>query len=98
MDCVIFDIDGTLAEFDAPRLGHLVHGTDKQWDAFHDEMHAAAVIGPVARLAERLRAQGEAIVRAAGSIGPRHGCKRRASPMTPSTCAPKIRITPPTRR
>ncbi|ATI43632.1 polynucleotide kinase (plasmid) [Pacificitalea manganoxidans] len=66
MDCVIFDIDGTLAEFDAPRLGHLVHGIDKQWDAFHDEMHAAAVIGPVARLAERLRAQGEAIVLCSG--------------------------------
>ncbi|MEI4472797.1 phosphatase domain-containing protein [Frigidibacter sp. MR17.24] len=66
MDCVIFDIDGTLAEFDAPRLGHLVHGEDKQWDAFHDEMSRAATIEPVARLLARLRAQGERIVLCSG--------------------------------
>ncbi|MBR9652953.1 HAD family acid phosphatase [Thalassovita aquimarina] len=66
MDCVIFDIDGTLAEFDAPRLGHLVHGVTKQWDAFHDEMAEAPVIEPVARLLARLQAQGEAIVLCSG--------------------------------
>ncbi|OWU69978.1 polynucleotide kinase [Marinibacterium profundimaris] len=66
MDCVIFDIDGTLAEFDSQRLGHLVHGEDKHWDAFHDEMAAAAVIAPVARLLARLQAQGEAIILCSG--------------------------------
>ncbi|SLN41305.1 HAD superfamily, subfamily IIIB (Acid phosphatase) [Aquimixticola soesokkakensis] len=66
MDCVIFDIDGTLAEFDAPRLGHLVHGTTKRWQEFHDEMAAAAVIAPVARLLRSLKAQGEAVVLCTG--------------------------------
>ncbi|WP_323781744.1 HAD family acid phosphatase [Thalassovita sp.] len=66
MDCVIFDIDGTLAEFDAPRLGHLVHGEIKHWDAFHDAMASAPVIEPVLRLLTRLKAQGEAIVLCSG--------------------------------
>lgn len=62
MDCVMFDIDGTLAEFDAQALGHLVHGQDKCRDAFHDAMAVAPVIAPVARLLSRLKGQGEAIV------------------------------------
>ncbi|CUH65059.1 polynucleotide kinase [Thalassovita gelatinovora] len=66
MNCVIFDIDGTLAEFDAPQLGHLVHGATKQWDAFHDAMATAPVIEPVVRLLTRLNAQGEAIVLCSG--------------------------------
>jgi hypothetical protein len=44
MTCVIFDIDGTLARFDADRLGHLVHGVDKHWDAFHAAMADAPPI------------------------------------------------------
>ena len=32
--CVVFDVDGTLAEFDADRLGHLVHGVEKHWDYY----------------------------------------------------------------
>lgn len=66
MDCVIFDIDGTLAEFDADRLGHLVHGDTKQWQSFHEEMATAALIEPVARLLHKLKAQGEAIVLCTG--------------------------------
>ncbi|WP_240789596.1 HAD family acid phosphatase [Pseudooceanicola onchidii] len=66
MDCVIFDIDGTLAEFDADRLGHLVHGETKKWDDFHDAMAVAPVIEPVARLLSRLKAQGDAIVLCSG--------------------------------
>jgi beta-phosphoglucomutase-like phosphatase (HAD superfamily) len=66
MDCVIFDIDGTLAEFDAPRLGHLVHGPTKQWQNFHVAMASAPVIAPVARLLHRLRSGGEAIVLCSG--------------------------------
>lgn len=31
MNCVIFDVDGTLATFDADRLGHLVQGAEKHW-------------------------------------------------------------------
>ncbi|GHG84759.1 phosphatase domain-containing protein [Pseudodonghicola xiamenensis] len=66
MECVVFDIDGTLARFDADRLGHLVHGEDKHWDAFHDAMHDTAVIEPVARLLNRLRQSGEGIVLCSG--------------------------------
>ncbi len=42
--CVVFDVDGTLAEFDAAKLGHLVHGVEKQWDAFHMAMADAPLI------------------------------------------------------
>lgn len=66
MTAVIFDVDGTLAVFDAPRLGHLVHGAEKHWDAFHDAMADAPVIAPVARLLRHLKAQGEAIVICSG--------------------------------
>lgn len=66
MDCVIFDIDGTLAEFDAERLGHLVHGENKHWQSFHEEMATAPLIEPVARLLHKLKAQGDAIVLCTG--------------------------------
>ncbi|MBE9639659.1 HAD family acid phosphatase [Salipiger mangrovisoli] len=66
MDCVIFDIDGTLAHFDAARLGHLVHGETKHWDAFHEAMRDAPVIEPVARLLAKLQAQGETVVICSG--------------------------------
>ena len=36
--CVVFDVDGTLAHFDADKLGHLVHGKEKHWQEFHEEM------------------------------------------------------------
>ncbi|MDX2484702.1 MAG: HAD family acid phosphatase [Pseudodonghicola sp.] len=66
MDCVIFDIDGTLAEFDADRLGHLVHGKTKQWQDFHEEMASAPLVEPVARLLRKLKAQGDAVVLCTG--------------------------------
>ncbi|WP_085904059.1 HAD family acid phosphatase [Kiloniella majae] len=66
MDCVIFDIDGTLAHFDAPRLGHLVHGETKHWDEFHTEMATAPVIEAVARLLKKLHTGGEKIVLCSG--------------------------------
>lgn len=66
MTCVIFDIDGTLAHFDADRLGHLVHGVEKQWDEFHTAMADAPTVQPVVRLLRHLRAQGEAIVLCSG--------------------------------
>ena len=50
MDCVIFDIDGTLAEFDAPRLGHLVHGEvhdENAWVMGGIAPHAALIRGLV---------------------------------------------------
>ncbi|MBU2889611.1 HAD family acid phosphatase [Celeribacter halophilus] len=64
--CVVFDVDGTLAEFDAGSLGHLVHGVEKQWDAFHDAMADAPLIAPVAKLMRRLKASGETIVICSG--------------------------------
>ncbi|MQQ09303.1 polynucleotide kinase [Epibacterium sp. SM1979] len=66
LSCAIFDIDGTLAEFDADKLGHLVHGVDKHWDAFHDAMAETAVIEPVARVMRHLHAAGEKIVLCSG--------------------------------
>ena len=66
MSCVIFDIDGTLAHFDADRLGHLVHGEEKHWEAFHEAMSEAPVIAPVARLLTHLKAGGEQIVLCSG--------------------------------
>lgn len=64
--CAIFDIDGTLAEFDAERLGPLVHGPEKHWDAFHAAMADTPVIEPVARVLRRIRAGGDAIVLCSG--------------------------------
>lgn len=64
--CAIFDIDGTLAEFDAERLGPLVHGVEKHWDAFHDAMSTTAEIAPVARVLRQLKAGGEQIVLCSG--------------------------------
>lgn len=66
MNCVIFDVDGTLATFDAERLGHLVHGVEKQWDDFHDAMADAPAIVPIVRLLRHLKAQGEQIVICSG--------------------------------
>ncbi len=64
--CVIFDIDGTLAEFDAARLGHLVHGQNKQWQHFHEAMASAPLIEPVARVYRQLAAGGETVVLCSG--------------------------------
>jgi phosphoglycolate phosphatase-like HAD superfamily hydrolase len=64
--CVVFDVDGTLAEFDADKLGHLVHGVEKHWDEFHDAMAEASLIAPVAKLMQRLKESGETIVICSG--------------------------------
>ena len=64
--CAVFDIDGTLAEFDTQRVGPLVHGRQKHWDAFHDAMAETAVIAPVARVLRQLKAGGEQIVLCSG--------------------------------
>ena len=64
--CVVFDVDGTLAEFDAAKLGHLVHGIEKQWDAFHMAMADAPPIAPIAKLMRRLKQSGETIVICSG--------------------------------
>ncbi|PLS21123.1 HAD family acid phosphatase [Neptunicoccus cionae] len=64
--CVVFDVDGTLAEFDADRLGHLVHGVEKHWDDFHCAMADAALIDPIAKLMRRLKESGETIVICSG--------------------------------
>ena len=66
ISCVVFDVDGTLAHFDAERLGHLVHGQEKQWDAFHAAMATAEQIAPVAHLLRRLKDAGETIVICSG--------------------------------
>ncbi|KHA53206.1 HAD family acid phosphatase [Sulfitobacter geojensis] len=64
--CVVFDVDGTLAEFDAERLGPLVHGVEKHWDAFHHAMADAPLIAPIGRLMRRLKDSGETILICSG--------------------------------
>ncbi|SMR72925.1 hypothetical protein SAMN04488030_1673 [Aliiroseovarius halocynthiae] len=64
--CVVFDVDGTLAHFDADRLGHLVHGEEKNWQEFHEAMATADVIFPVARLFRLLKQAGETMVICSG--------------------------------
>ncbi|MGO1120720.1 phosphatase domain-containing protein [Rhodovibrionaceae bacterium A322] len=64
--CAVFDVDGTLAEFDAARLGHLVHGVEKHWEAFHQAMADAPVLAPVAQLLRRLKDSGTTIVICSG--------------------------------
>ncbi|MDG4721743.1 MULTISPECIES: HAD family acid phosphatase [Thalassospira] len=65
-DAVVFDMDGTLAHFDADELGHLVHGVEKQWDAFFDAMDLAKPIENIERLLRILHASGHAIVICSG--------------------------------
>ena len=48
MDCVIFDIDGTLADC-THRLHHVKYG-ERNWDAFFAEMHLDGAIEPVVML------------------------------------------------
>lgn len=64
--CVVFDVDGTLARFDADQLGHLVHGKEKHWKEFHEAMADAKEIAPVAKLLRRLKEVGETIVICSG--------------------------------
>lgn len=64
--CVVFDVDGTLAHFDADRLGHLVHGREKHWKEFHEAMASAPEIAPVAHLLRQLKGAGETIVICSG--------------------------------
>ncbi|RPE66580.1 putative acid phosphatase of HAD superfamily subfamily IIIB [Pacificibacter maritimus] len=64
--CVVFDVDGTLAEFDAERLGYLVHGVEKHWEEFHLAMAQAAPIAPIAKLMRRLKESGETILICSG--------------------------------
>jgi hypothetical protein len=59
---VVFDVDGTLAEFDANVLGHLVHGPVKYWDAFFDAMDVTAPVADIERLLRILHGTGQAIV------------------------------------
>ena len=65
-EAVVFDMDGTLAHFDADTLGHLVHGVEKHWDAFFDAMDLAKPIENIERLLHILHASGHAIVICSG--------------------------------
>nr|WP_064781703.1 hypothetical protein [Thalassospira tepidiphila] len=59
-------MDGTLAHFDADALGHLVHGVEKQWDAFFDAMDHAKPIENIEKLLRILHASGHAILICSG--------------------------------
>ena len=65
-DAVVFDMDGTLAHFGADALGHLVHGVEKQWDAFFDAMDHAKPIENIEKLLRILHASGHAILICSG--------------------------------
>ena len=66
MYLIIFDVDGTLAEFHPADVHEWVLGPAKQWDPFFAHMANAPVIEPVARLVKLLKAQGQHIVICSG--------------------------------
>ena len=66
LPCVIVDIDGTLAEFDADYVKEWVLGPEKQWQPFFEFMADAAPIEAIKRLVTLLNAQQQAIVLCSG--------------------------------
>lgn len=65
-NCVVVDVDGTLAAFDVARVEQWVLEEDKNWDDFFEFMAEAEVIAPVQRLVQILKASGEKIVICSG--------------------------------
>lgn len=65
-DCVIVDIDGTLAEFDAETVRQWVLGEEKQWLPFFEHMAQALPSAPISRLVGLLSAQQQKIVICSG--------------------------------
>lgn len=64
--CVIVDIDGTLAEFDAEAVREWVLGPEKQWQPFFAHMAEALPSVAISRLVGLLSAQQQKIVICSG--------------------------------
>lgn len=64
--CVIVDVDGTLAEFDAEAVREWVLGPEKQWQPFFDHMADALPSVAISRLVGLLSAQQQKIVICSG--------------------------------
>lgn len=64
--CVIVDIDGTLAEFDSAYVKDWVLGPEKHWQPFFEFMAEAAPIPAIKQLVTLLKAQQQAIVLCSG--------------------------------
>lgn len=64
MDCIIFDIDGTLADC-THRLHHIA-GAHKNYDAFFSKAHLDVPILPIIRLCQTLHDEGQMIVFVSG--------------------------------
>ncbi|WP_347950210.1 HAD family acid phosphatase [Pokkaliibacter sp. MBI-7] len=61
-DCVLVDVDGTLATFDPDAVRHWVLGEEKHWDPFFEFMADAPPVTPIVRLVKLLQVSGQAIV------------------------------------
>lgn len=64
--CVIVDIDGTLAEFDAEFVKPWVLGSEKQWLPFFEHMADALPNMAISKLVSLLNASGQPIVICSG--------------------------------
>lgn len=65
-ECVIVDVDGTLAEFDAEYVKEWVLGPEKDWIPFFEFMKDANPIIEIKRLVDILKASGQKIVICSG--------------------------------
>lgn len=65
-ECVIVDIDGTLAEFDAEYVKDWVLGPSKDWISFFEYMADAKPVTEIKRLVDILKESGQAIVICSG--------------------------------
>ncbi|HHG8772140.1 TPA: HAD family acid phosphatase [Raoultella planticola] len=64
--CVIVDIDGTLAEFDAEKMRDWVLGSEKQWQPFFEAMADAPPNAAIHKLVALLNATEQSIVICSG--------------------------------
>lgn len=65
-ECVIVDVDGTLAEFNAEYVKDWVLGPKKDWIPFLEFMADAKPISAIKRLVEILKASGQTIAICSG--------------------------------
>ncbi len=65
-ECVIVDVDGTLAEFDSIAVKDWVLGPEKDWIPFFEFMADAKPIAEVKRLVDILKASGQSILICSG--------------------------------
>ncbi len=65
-ECVIVDVDGTLAEFNAEYVKDWVLGSQKEWVPFLEFMADARPVSEIKRLVDILKASGQTIAICSG--------------------------------